>query len=129
MVKMKKKAGKMGGMNGKASAFKKPGKISPASKVRSTGDLCRTIGEQVGLRGRDVKAVFDTLGAVLAADLARGCGIAKVSNLMKVTVIRKPATKEREGINPFTGEKTTFKAKPARNVVKVRPLKTLKAMV
>ena len=44
-------------------------------------------------------------------------------------MVRKPATKEREGINPFTGEKTIFKAKPARNVVKALPLKNLKKMV
>ena len=48
---------------------------------------------------------------------------------MKVFVVRKPATKAREGINPFTGEKTMFKAKPARNVVKVLALKNLKDMV
>jgi nucleoid DNA-binding protein len=48
---------------------------------------------------------------------------------MKVEVKRKPATKARKGINPFTGEETMFKAKPARNVVKVRPLKKLKDMV
>jgi nucleoid DNA-binding protein len=48
---------------------------------------------------------------------------------MKVTVVRKPATKARKGINPFTGEETIFKAKPARNVVKIRPLKNLKDMV
>ena len=45
---------------------------------------------------------------------------------MKIIVINKPATKAREGINPFTKEKTTFKAKPARKVIKVRPLKALK---
>jgi len=49
--------------------------------------------------------------------------------LMKVKVIRKPATKARKGINPFTKEETVFKAKPARNVVKVLPLKALKDMV
>jgi nucleoid DNA-binding protein len=48
---------------------------------------------------------------------------------MKCKVIRKPATKARKGINPFTGEPTTFKAKPARNVIKVRALKALKEMV
>ena len=47
----------------------------------------------------------------------------------KVTVVRKPATKARKGINPFTKEEVMFKAKPARNVVKVRPLKNLKAIV
>ena len=48
---------------------------------------------------------------------------------MKVQVVRKPATKARKGINPFTGEETVFKAKPARKAVKVLPLKGLKDMV
>jgi nucleoid DNA-binding protein len=48
---------------------------------------------------------------------------------MKIRRISKPATKARKGINPFTGEETTFKAKPARNIVKVRPMKALKDMV
>jgi nucleoid DNA-binding protein len=48
---------------------------------------------------------------------------------MKIKTIRKPATKARPGVNPFTGEKTIFKAKPARTVVKVTPLKGLKEMV
>ena len=49
--------------------------------------------------------------------------------LMKIEVKRKPATKARKGINPFTGQETMFKAKPARNVVKIRPLKKVKDMV
>jgi nucleoid DNA-binding protein len=48
---------------------------------------------------------------------------------MKIEVKRKTATKARKGINPFTGEQTVFKAKPARRVVKIRPLKALKDMV
>jgi len=48
---------------------------------------------------------------------------------MKIKVVRKPATKAREGINPFTKERMMIKAKPARNVVKVLALKNLKAMV
>ena len=52
-----------------------------------------------------------------------------IHGLCKIVVQHKPATKERQGINPFTGEQTTFKAKPARNVVKIRPLKKLKDMV
>ena len=48
---------------------------------------------------------------------------------MKIKVVRKPATKARKGVNPFTGEPMTFKAKPARNVVKVLALKALKDMV
>jgi len=48
--------------------------------------------------------------------------------LMKLKVVKKPATKAREGVNPFTGEKMTFKAKPASKKVRVLPLKSLKAM-
>jgi hypothetical protein len=58
-----------------------------------------------------------------------GPGTFTVPGLMKVKVVRKPATKARKGLNPFTGEETVFKAKPARNVVKVLPLKGLKDMV
>ena len=70
------------------------------------------------------------MGAMIAADLKKGnVGVFNIPGLMKVTVQRKPATKARKGINPFTGEPTIFKATPARNVVKVRPLKGLKDMV
>ena len=63
-------------------------------------------------------------------DLSKnGSGVFAVPGLMRITVKRKPATKERQGINPFTKEPMTFKAKPARNVVRVRPLRALKAMV
>ena len=48
---------------------------------------------------------------------------------MKVTVKKKPATPARKGVNPFTGQEMMFKAKPAKNVIKIRPMKALKAMV
>ena len=46
-----------------------------------------------------------------------------------VAILKKPATKERKGINPFTGLETVFKAKPARKVVKARPVKAAKDAV
>ena len=48
---------------------------------------------------------------------------------MKIKLVRKPSQPARKGINPFTKEEVMFKAKPARNVVKVLPLKGLKDMV
>jgi nucleoid DNA-binding protein len=50
------------------------------------------------------------------------------TGLVKIKVVHKPATKARKGINPFTKQEQMFKAKPARNVIKVRPLKALKDM-
>jgi nucleoid DNA-binding protein len=108
----------------------KPVKVSAASKARSKGDVFRTIGDAVGVHRRDVAAVFAGLGAVIKADLGKGgSGAFKVPGLMRITVKRKPATKARMGINPFTKEQVMLKAKPARNVVRVRPLAGLKEMV
>ncbi len=105
-------------------------KISAASKPRSKGEFFRTISDATQIPRKQVVAVFETMARILAVDLSKGGpGICNVAGLMKVTVVRKPATKARKGINPFTKEEVMFKAKPARNVVKVRPLKSLKGMV
>ena len=115
-----------------ATATKSTGtKITGAKgKPRSKSEIQALIAEHVGISKKEVAAVFDTMGTMIAADLKKGSvGTFNVPGMMKVTVQRKPATKARKGINPFTGEMTTFKAKPARNVVKVRPLKGLKDMV
>ena len=106
-------------------------KIASASgKVRSKSDVCATIADNVGISKKEVANVFDVMGQIIGKDIGRGGpGAFNIPGLMKVTVKRKPATKARKGINPFTGEEMMFKAKPARNVVKVRPLKALKEMV
>jgi nucleoid DNA-binding protein len=115
----------------KAAAPARAGRITAAKgKARSKSDVYGTIAEQVGISKKEVAAVFDTMGQMIAADLKRGnAEVFNVPGLMKVLVQRKAATKARKGISPFTGEEIMFKAKPARNVVKVRPLKGLKDMV
>jgi nucleoid DNA-binding protein len=106
-------------------AAKTAGK-KPLSKSQVIGN----IADETGLTKKDVSRVFDALGEEIRRSLGKsGAGVFNVAGLMKVKVVRKPATKEREGVNPFTGEKMMYKAKPARNVVKVLPLKALKEMV
>jgi nucleoid DNA-binding protein len=108
----------------------KPLRIGAASKTRSKSDVFSTISEHVGVARRDVAAVFHALGSMIKADLSKsGSGVFKVPGLMRVTVKRKPATKARPGINPFTKEPIILKAKPARNVVRIRPLASLREMV
>lgn len=108
-------------------------KISPSSKPRKKSELYNLIAEHTELTRKQVAAVFDTLGKVMAVDLAKpGANNPKmfvVPGMMKVQSVYKPATKAREGKNPFTGEMQMFKAKPARTVIKIRPLKALKSMV
>ena len=91
--------------------------------------LYSTIAERTDLKKKDVVAVFDALSEIINGHIKRNAaGVFTVPGLMKIKVVRKPATRARKGINPFTGEPTVFKAKPARNVVKVQPLKALKDM-
>ena len=108
----------------------KPVKITPATKARTKGEIYNALAGAACLSRKEIVSVFNALGMLLAADLGKkGPGVVQVPGLMKVIVKRLPATKERKGINPFTGLEATFKAKPARNVVKVRAMKALKSMV
>lgn len=111
-------------------------KTAPAKPLKSYKEpmtksaLYMTIAENTGLKKKDVVAVFDELTTLINGHVKKNAaGLFTMPGLMKVKVIRKPATKARKGINPFTGEPTVFKAKPARNVVKVLALKALKEMV
>jgi nucleoid DNA-binding protein len=99
-------------------------------KAPSKSEVLNNIAQTSNLSKKDVSAVLDALSAEIQKSLGKkGVGQFTVPGLCKITVQRKPATKERKGINPFTKEETTIKAKPARNVVKIRPLKALKDMV
>lgn len=101
-----------------------------AKKAPTKTEILNSIAEQTELSKKDVAAVFEALAGDIGKALGkRGPGMFSIPGLCKILVQRKPATKARKGINPFTGEETVFKAKPARNVVKIRPLKNLKDMV
>jgi nucleoid DNA-binding protein len=103
---------------------------APAQKPPTKTEVYTSIAEATGLAKKDVGAVLEALNDEIAKSLGKkGPGTFTIHGLCKIVVQRKPATTAREGINPFTGEQTTFQAKPARNVVKVRPLKKLKDMV
>ncbi len=104
-------------------------KATPA-KPMSKSEIVAGIAETTGLTKKQVTSVFEAMAGQIKKSLSsRGPGMYTVPGLMKLVVVRKPAVPARKGINPFTGEETTFKARPARNVVKVRPLKSLKDMV
>lgn len=112
----------------------KKNKTHKNASIRVTSPLKKSqlyshLAECTELTRKDISGVFSALTEVIQSHLKKGApGEFTVPGLMKCKVIHKPATKAREGINPFTGEKAMFKARPARNVVKVRPLKALKEM-
>ncbi len=102
----------------------------PIARSMSKTEVASGIAEETGLTKKQVNSVFEAMAGQIKKSLGRqSSGVYNIPGLMKVAVVRKPATKARKGINPFAGEETVFKAKPARNVVKIRLLKNLKDMV
>ncbi|UCC15397.1 MAG: HU family DNA-binding protein [Gammaproteobacteria bacterium] len=111
-------------------AAKKKASTKTAQKPPTKSQIIGQIADKTGLTRKDVGAVFDNLHAIIKRNIGRrGPGEFTMPGLLKVKVVKKPATKSRKGINPFTGEEMTFKAKPARKAVKVTALKGLKDML
>ena len=77
------------------------------------------------LTRKDVKGLLEAIAELGHTELKKN-GIFVLPGLVRMVVVKKPATKERKGVNPFTGEPTVFKAKPARKVIKARPVKAAK---
>ena len=100
-----------------------------AKKAPTKTEVFTSIADATDLSKKQISAVFDALSGEIKKALGRnGAKSFTIPGLAKIMVQHKPATKARKGVSPFTGEEIMFKAKPARNVVKVRPLKNLKDM-
>ena len=109
-----------------------PADKSAAARPKSAtkGEIFTTLGEKTGLSKKQIAGVFTALSELIGTDLGKkGPGLFTVPGLLKLKVVRKPATKAKQGINPFTKAPMTIKAKPARNVIKALPLKSLKDLV
>jgi nucleoid DNA-binding protein len=91
-------------------------------------EILAQISKDAELSRKQVGEVFESLNGIIKKSL-RGNGLFTLPGLLKLKVVKKPATKAREGVNPFTGEKMMFKAKPASKKVRALPLKSLKNMV
>lgn len=105
------------------------GPLGKVSNVYTKSALLATLADRTGLKSKDVKAVLAELVVVVEGHLKRGGpGKFTLPGMLKMTVKNVPAKKARKGINPFTGEMTTFKAKPASRKVRVTALKALKEM-
>jgi nucleoid DNA-binding protein len=100
------------------------------NKPANKGEIYSALAEKTGLSKKQIAGLFDALGDLIGKELGKkGPGQFVVPGLLKLKVVRKPATKAKPGINPFTKEPMTIKAKPARNVVRAIPMKALKELV
>ena len=103
----------------KTEGAKKPSSISKSALinavVEAAGDVSR----------KQVKSILDSLSEVAYRELKKN-GVFTMPGFAKFRVVKKPATKARQGINPFTKQPTTFAAKPASKSVRARPIKAIK---
>lgn len=113
----------------KAPAAKPGKKLGAVKEKYSKSQILNHLAEKSELSRKQVSSILDELGELIEAHVSkRGCGEFVMPGLLKIATVKKPARKARKGINPFTGEETTFAAKPASVQVKIRPLKKLKEM-
>ena len=121
MAKAKKSARK---------SAKKPARKPAAPSVKSVLSKSALVHHLAGTSGaaaKDVRAVIAALEDTIRASISKkGPRTFVLPGLLKITAVAVPAKKARKGINPFTGQETVFKAKPATVKVKVRPMKKLK---
>jgi nucleoid DNA-binding protein len=117
----------------KKSAKKSPKKAAPKPAARpvksvlSKSALVQQLAGASGAAAKDVRAVIAALEETIRASISKkGPRTFVLPGILKITAVAVPAKKARKGINPFTGEETIFKAKPATVKVKVRPMKKLK---
>src|SRR5512145_1746243 len=100
-----------------------------AAKLLTKSEILASIAGAAELSRKQVASVFEALSDLIKKNVGKkGPGMFVVPGLMKIVVIQKPAVKAHKGINPFTKQEQMFKAKPARRVIKVRPMKALKDM-
>lgn len=101
-----------------------------SDKRMGKSQFVTAVAEKSGLNQKQASSALDAINVVIVEQLSkRGLGEVLIPGLLKLNVVEKPATKQHQGVNPFTKEPMTYKAKAAHKVIKVRLLKALKDAV
>ena len=100
------------------------------AKVLTKSQIIQAIADahKEKLARKDVARVLESLTSVGYKEIKK-TGIFVLPGFAKFVVVKKPATKARPGINPFTKEAITIAAKPASKKVRARPVKAIKDVV
>ncbi len=105
-------------------------KLPSIKEPMSKSTMLKTITDVTALGKKDVVAVLDCFAQLIEKHVkSGGPGTFVMPGMLKISVVKKPARPSRKGVNPFTGEEITIKAKPAYKAVKIKALKKLKEMV
>lgn len=101
-----------------------------AGKKLTKAQVVAEIAEASELDKKSVGRVFDALTEVIKKQLgARGPGEFVLPGIAKLKAVKKPATKDRPGINPFTKQPIVIKGKPASKKIRITAVKALKDLV
>jgi DNA-binding protein HU-beta len=95
------------------------------NKKMTKSQFVNAFAEKTGMNRKEATAALNTLNMMVVEQLGKS-GELVIPGLVRLNVAVKPATPEREGINPFTKQPMIYKAKPARKIVKAYPVKALK---
>ena len=124
MAKARKSARKPAKKPARKAAPKAPPSIKT---VLTKSQLVAHLSDAAKVAAKDVRVLLAALEESIHASISRkGPRTFVLPGLLKITAVAVPAKKARKGVNPFTGEPTVFKAKPATVKVKLRPMKKLK---
>jgi len=106
-------------------------KAANKAKPLTKSEILNQLAERTELSKKEISTVMDELANLIGEELAnkKGARVFNLPGLLKLYVQHKPATKARMAKNPFTGQMQQYEAKPAKDVVKARPLKALKDVV
>ena len=103
-------------------------KAMKAGSAMSQSAAYAAVAEKVSLKAKEVKAAVEGLFDVASEQMKKN-GSFKFGGVLNLKLKKKPATKARKGINPFTKEPCVIKAKPASKAVRCIAMKKLKEMV
>lgn len=105
-------------------------KLPSVREPMSKSGMIKAITDSTNISKKDVVAVLECFNQVIEKHVKTGGpGKFVLPGILKISVVKKKARPARKGVNPFTGEQITIKAKPASRGVRIRPLKKLKEMV
>jgi nucleoid DNA-binding protein len=104
-------------------------KAAPAKKAPTKTEVMTNIANATGLTKKQVVAVIDAMATEIKRALsARGPGVFAIPGLVKIEKKKVPAKPARKGVMVL-GQLRDLPAKPATVKVRVRALKSLKAMI
>lgn len=101
-----------------------------APKRMTKAQVVAELAEMAEVDKKTANAMINALSEIIKRELGgKGPGEFTIPGLVKLKTVKKPATKDRQGINPFTKEPMTIKGKPASKKVRATAVKALKDMV